>query len=146
MATSRTSRPGWPNAPAGPPPGSTPRPWSTGSGRYGCSSSGSRNGAGTKHHHGSRIFLGDRPRQDHPLPKALDDNTAAKLLHAARADRRLLVRVTIEVLLRTGLRVSEFTGLRADAVVQIGNAPWLHVPVGKLREDRYLPLLPPWST
>lgn len=88
------------------------------------------------------IFLGDLPRQDHPLPKALDDNTAAKLLRAAQNDRRLLVRVTIEVLLRTGLRVSEFTGLRADAVVQIGNAPWLHVPVGKLREDRYLPLHP----
>jgi Phage integrase family len=27
-------------------------------------------------------------------------------------------------------------------VVQIGAAPWLHVPVGKLREDRYLPLHP----
>ena len=88
------------------------------------------------------IFLGDLPRQDHPLPKALDDNTAAKLLRAAQNDRRLLVGVTIEVLLRTGLRVSEFTALRADAVVQIGNAPWLHVPVGKLREDRYLPLHP----
>ena len=53
-----------------------------------------------------------------------------------------LVRVTVEVLLRTGLRVSEFTALPADAVVQIGAAPWLHVPVGKLREDRYLPLHP----
>ena len=30
----------------------------------------------------------------------------------------------------------------ADAVVLIGAAPWLHVPVGKLREDRYLPLHP----
>jgi integrase len=27
-------------------------------------------------------------------------------------------------------------------VVQIGAALWLHVPVGKLREDRYLPLHP----
>lgn len=49
----------------------------------------------------------------------------------------MVVRVTVEVLLRTGLRVSEFTSLPADAVVQIGAAPWLHVPVGKLREDRY---------
>ena len=88
------------------------------------------------------IFLGDLPRQDHPLPKALDDASAAKLLRAAQADRRMLVRVTIEVLLRTGLRVSEYTGLQADAVVQIGVAPWLHVPVGKLGEDRYLPLHP----
>ena len=88
------------------------------------------------------MFPGDLPRQDHPLPKALDDATAAKLLRAAQADRRMLVRVTVEMLLRTGLRVSEFTGLQADAVVLIGAGPWLHVPVGKLREDRYLPLHP----
>ena len=61
---------------------------------------------------------------------------------AAHNDKRLLVRVTVEVLLRTGLRVGEFTALRRDAVVVIGAAPWLHVPVGKLREDRYLPLHP----
>ncbi|MGH3172731.1 MAG: tyrosine-type recombinase/integrase [Streptosporangiaceae bacterium] len=88
------------------------------------------------------MFTGDLPRTDHPLPRALDDAAAAKLLRAAQADKRLLVRVTVEMLLRTGLRVSEYTSLRADAVVQIGAGPWLHVPVGKLREDRYLPLHP----
>jgi site-specific recombinase XerD len=88
------------------------------------------------------MFPGDLPRQDHPLPKALDDAAAARLLRTAQAHPRLLVRVTVEVLLRTGLRVGEFTALPADAVVQIGAAPWLHVPVGKLREDRYLPLHP----
>ena len=88
------------------------------------------------------MFPGDLPRQDHPLPKALDDAATAKLLRTAANDKRLLVRVTVEVLLRTGLRVGEFTGLPADAVVQIGAAPWLHVPVGKLREDCYLPLHP----
>ncbi|HYZ54494.1 MAG TPA: tyrosine-type recombinase/integrase [Streptosporangiaceae bacterium] len=88
------------------------------------------------------MFPGDLPRQDHPLPKALDDAAAAKLLRAAQADRRMLVRVTVEMLLRTGLRVSEFTSLQASAVVLIGAGPWLHVPVGKLREDRYLPLHP----
>jgi site-specific recombinase XerD len=88
------------------------------------------------------MFPGDLPRQDHPLPKALDDAAAAKLLRAAVNDNRLLVRVAVEVLLRTGLRVSEFTALTAGAVVQIGAAPWLHVPVGKLRQDRYLPLHP----
>ena len=88
------------------------------------------------------MFPGDLPRQNHPLPQALDDAAAAQLLRAAHQDKRLLVRVTIEVLLRTGLRVGEYTSLRSDAVVQIGAAPWLHVPVGKLREDRYLPLHP----
>jgi site-specific recombinase XerD len=88
------------------------------------------------------MFPGDLPRQDHPLPKALDDAAAAKLLRAACNDRRMLVRVTVEMLLRTGLRVSEFTTLAADAMVLIGAGPWLHIPVGKLREDRYLPLHP----
>ena len=48
------------------------------------------------------MFPGDLPRQDHPLPKALDDASAAKLLRAAQNDKRLLVRVTVEMLLRTG--------------------------------------------
>jgi site-specific recombinase XerD len=54
----------------------------------------------------------------------------------------MLIRVTVEVLLRTGLRVGEYTNLPADAVVHIGVGPWLHVPVGKLHDDRYLPLHP----
>ncbi|WP_353510932.1 tyrosine-type recombinase/integrase [Intrasporangium sp.] len=88
------------------------------------------------------MFLGDVPRQQHALPKALDDPTAAKLLRAAQADRRMLVGVTVEFLLRTGLRVGEYTALTADAVVLIGDTHWLHMPVGKLHEDRYLPLHP----
>jgi site-specific recombinase XerD len=88
------------------------------------------------------IIPADLPRQDHPLPKALDDPAATKLLRAAQAQPRMLVRVVVEVLLRTGLRIGEFTALQADAVVLIGAAHWLHVPVGKLHEDRYLPLHP----
>jgi len=90
------------------------------------------------------MFPGDLPRLDHPLPRALDDAAAARLPRAAQADTRLLVRVTVEMLLRTGLRVSEFTGLQASAVVLIGAGPWLHVPAGKLRED--LPLHPQLAT
>jgi site-specific recombinase XerD len=88
------------------------------------------------------IVAGDLPRQDHPLPKALDDAAVVRLLRAARADRKMLVRVTVEVLLRTGLRVNEFTHLDREAVVLIGAGHWLHVPVGKLHDDRYLPLHP----
>jgi site-specific recombinase XerD len=88
------------------------------------------------------IMLGDLPRQDHPLPRALDDAAAAQLLRAAQTQPRMLVRVVVEVLLRTGLRVGEFTALAADAIVLIGAGHWLHVPVGKLHDDRYLPLHP----
>jgi hypothetical protein len=58
----------------------------------------------------------------HPLPKSLDDPSAAKPLRAAQAEPRMLVRVAVEVLLRTGLHVGEFTALAADAVVLIGAA------------------------
>ena len=34
------------------------------------------------------MFPGDLPRQDHPLPKALDDAAAAQLLRAAHNDQR----------------------------------------------------------
>jgi site-specific recombinase XerD len=88
------------------------------------------------------LLLGDLPRQQRCLPKALDDDAAARLLRAAQADRKMSVRVVCEVLLRTGLRVSEFIALPADAVVQIGAGHWLHVPLGKLRDDRYIPLHP----
>lgn len=88
------------------------------------------------------MFHGDVPKQHHALPKALDDPTASALLRAAKADKRQLVGLTVEFLLRTGLRVGEYTSLAADAVVLIGDTYWLHVPVGKLHEDRYLPLHP----
>ncbi len=88
------------------------------------------------------MFPGDVPKQHHALPKALDDQAAARLLSAAQADKRQLVGLTVEFLLRTGLRVGEYTALAAYAVVLIGDTHWLHVPVGKLHEDRYLPLHP----
>ena len=88
------------------------------------------------------MFPGDVPKQHKGLPKALDDPTASALLRAAQGDKRQLVGLTVEFLLRTGLRVGEFTALTADAVVLIGDTHWLHVPIGKLHEDRYLPLHP----
>ncbi len=91
------------------------------------------------------MFPGDLPRQDHPLPKALDDAAAAKLLRAAQNDKRLLVRVTVEMLLRTGLRVSEYTSLRADAVVHIGAGPWLHVRSASSAPTATCRCIPSWS-
>ena len=88
------------------------------------------------------MFHGDVPIQDHALPKALDDAAASALLSAAQANPRQLVGLSVEFLLRTGLRVREYTSLAADAVVLIGDTYWLHVPVGKLHQDRYLPLHP----
>ena len=88
------------------------------------------------------VLPSDFPIADEPLPRFLDDAAAAKLLQAARADDDPFVRLTVEFLARTGLRKGEYLALTTDAVVQIGSAYWLHVPVGKLHTDRYIPLHP----
>ncbi len=88
------------------------------------------------------LFAGDLPILDHPLPRFLDDGAAAKLAVAARADPDPFVRLCVEVLARTGMRKGEFLDLKIGAVVQIGSAFWLRVPVGKLHNDRYIPLHP----
>lgn len=88
------------------------------------------------------VLPSDFPIPDETLPRFLDDAAAAKLLQAARADEDPFVRLTVEFLARTGLRKGEYLALTTDAVVQIGSAYWLHVPVGKLHTDRYIPLHP----
>ncbi len=91
---------------------------------------------------GPLLFAGDMPIPERPLPRFLDDAAAAKLLQAARADTDPFIRLAIEILARTGMRKSELVNLTIDAVVQIGSAYWLRVPLGKLHTDRYVPLHP----
>jgi integrase len=88
------------------------------------------------------IFAGDLPLREDPLPRFLDDGAFTKLLQATRADPDPFVRLAVEFLARTGLRKGEFLDLTLDSIVQIGSAYWLHVPLGKLRTDRYIPLHP----
>jgi site-specific recombinase XerD len=88
------------------------------------------------------IFHGDIPPRTDPLPKFLNDQDAAKLMKAARAHRLQRYRLVVEMLARTGMRASELCELDADAVTLIGDAYWLRIPVGKLRNDRFIPLHP----
>jgi site-specific recombinase XerD len=88
------------------------------------------------------MFPGDVPKLDDPLPRFIDDGAAKKLIQAARASDDPFARLAVEFLARTGLRRGEFLDLKIDSVVQIGAAYWLHVPLGKLRTDRYIPLHP----
>ena len=88
------------------------------------------------------VLGGDIPKKPEPLPKFLDDRAAAKLMAAARACPDLRDRLVVELLARTGMRAGELADLDADAVVQIGGAHWLRIPLGKLRNDRYVPLHP----
>jgi site-specific recombinase XerD len=87
------------------------------------------------------IYESDLPKLDDPLPKFLDDATATALMRAA-ATAAPLDRLVVEMLARTGLRAGELCALEANAVVRIGATHWLRVPVGKLHNDRYLPLHP----
>jgi integrase len=87
------------------------------------------------------IFNGDLPTPDAPLPKFLSDPDASKLMRAA-GDADPVDRLVVEMLARTGLRVGELCTLTADAVVFINSRHWLRVPVGKLHNNRYIPLHP----
>lgn len=88
------------------------------------------------------IFAGDVPKRDEPLPKFLDDATFAVFMRAARAQKRPLTRLVVELLARTGMRVGELCSLEVDAMVIIGDTHWLRIPLGKLHNDRYIPLHP----
>jgi site-specific recombinase XerD len=88
------------------------------------------------------VIAMDIPKKPEPLPKFLDDRDAAKLMAAARNSTDPRDRLVVELLARTGMRAGELAGLEADAVVLIGSAHWLRVPLGKLRNDRYVPLHP----
>ncbi|HEY2213693.1 MAG TPA: tyrosine-type recombinase/integrase [Acidimicrobiales bacterium] len=88
------------------------------------------------------IFPGDFPQADERLPKFLDDPTAAKFMAALAKDPNQRRRLMVELLARTGMRVGELSGLTEDAMVLIGDTHWLRVPIGKLHNDRYVPLHP----
>jgi len=74
------------------------------------------------------------------LPRFLTDQQAAAFMAAARAHKLRRYRLVAELLARTGMRASELCDLAADAVTHIGDAVWLRIPVGKLRNDRMIPL------
>ena len=88
------------------------------------------------------ILASDIPPRPDPLPRFLDDRDAARLMTAARTASDPRDRLVVELLSRTGLRVGEACGLDADAVVLLRDGHWLRVPVGKLRNDRFVPLHP----
>jgi integrase len=90
----------------------------------------------------SPIYAGDFPERDEPLPKFLDDPTAAKFMAALATDPNKRRRLMVELLARTGMRSGELAALESDATVRIGDTHWLRIPVGKLHNDRYVPLHP----
>lgn len=66
----------------------------------------------------------------------------AKFMVVVAKDTNQHRRLMMELLARTGMRVGELASLEDDAMVQIGETFWLRIPVGKLHNDRYMPLHP----
>ena len=87
------------------------------------------------------IFTVDVPVADDPLPRFLDDVQAARLA-AAAAIAAPFDRLVIELLSRTGMRAGELCSLESNALVELHGAPWMRIPVGKLHNDRYIPMHP----
>src|SRR5208283_4959810 len=71
-----------------------------------------------------------------------DDPTASKFMAALALDPNLRRRLMVELLARTGIRVGELGGLEDDAMVRYDGVDRLRIPVGKLHNDRHVPLLP----
>ena len=69
------------------------------------------------------IYMSDLPALDEPLPKFLDDPTAAKFMAALAEDPNQRRRLMVELLARTGMRVGELAGLEDDAMVRNGVGP-----------------------
>lgn len=88
------------------------------------------------------IIHGDVPPRPEPLPKFLDDDAMTAFMHHAETEPDPLRKLCVLLLARTGMRVGELCNLAPDPVVEIGDHHSLHVPVGKLRNDRYVPLHP----
>jgi integrase len=88
------------------------------------------------------VFTGDMPKADEPTPKFLDDPTAAKFMAALATDPNRRRRLIVELLARTGMRAGELGGLRDDAMYRLGDTCWLRIPLGKLHNDRSVPLHP----
>ncbi len=88
------------------------------------------------------VYANDLPQADEALPRFLDDPTAAKFMATLATDPNPRRRLVVELLARTGMRVGELCDLEDDAMVRMGETFWLRIPVGKLHNDRQVPLHP----
>jgi integrase len=87
------------------------------------------------------IFDTDIPRQPDSLPRALPPEIDAAVMAAVADLHDRFARVGITVLRHTGLRIGELLDLEVDHLVDYGpNGTWLRVPLGKLNNERSVPV------
>ncbi len=87
------------------------------------------------------IFDTDIPRQPDSQPRALPPDVDAAVMGAVAELDDLFARVGITVLRHSGIRIGELLDLELDHLVDYGtNGTWLRVPLGKLNNERSVPL------
>jgi len=82
------------------------------------------------------------PTLDHPYQSFWMKYPQARFLQTARSHPDLFTRLCGVTLILTGMRQGELLSLAADCIVKIGDNYWLRVPLGKMHNDRYIPLHP----
>ncbi|MDP8960382.1 MAG: tyrosine-type recombinase/integrase [Actinomycetota bacterium] len=87
------------------------------------------------------VFTTDIPSQPETLPRALAPDVDAALMSAVAELDDQFARVGLTVMRHTGLRVGELLDLELDCIIDYGPAgSWLRVPLGKLNNERAVPL------
>lgn len=87
------------------------------------------------------VFKTDIPSTPQALPRALAPDVDAAIMTQVAALTDPFARVGLTVMRHTGLRVGELLDLELDCVVDYGTAgSWLRVPLGKLNNERSVPL------
>src|SRR5207245_11091735 len=79
----------------------------------------------------SPVYAGDFPERDEPLPKFLDDPTAAKFMAALAVDPNQRRRLMVELLARTGMRSAQLAALASDTMARIRGTFSLRIQDGK---------------
>lgn len=87
------------------------------------------------------VFDADIPRQPDTLPRALPPDIDEALMEAVAGLDDVFARVAITVLRHTGIRIGELLDLEIGHLVDYGsNGTWLRVPLGKLHNERSVPV------
>jgi site-specific recombinase XerD len=87
------------------------------------------------------VFVRDRPRLPHPLPRYLPPDADRALTRALEASPNRIRADALLLLRATGLRIGELCDLELDCVHEVaGQGAWLKVPLGKLATERMVPL------
>ncbi len=87
------------------------------------------------------VFATDIPHQPELLPRALSPDVDAAVMAAVARLQDPFARTGLMVMRGTGLRIGELLDLELDCIVDYGTSgSWLRVPLGKLNNERAVPL------